>query len=116
MLAKIKVKSSISLPLECKLVNKYGFRVHSRAPGQFIIFEKLQHPKKDVQVVNNLTEEQKNFLLRRCNRIIDYYPSPAKAAKQIRLRLNSLASGLNPPERIFIQEWTEQYAPAEPVE
>lgn len=109
---KIKIKSTIPFTLEMKLVQQYGFKVHSRKKGEWVIFAKDEWPEMELKKVGDVTPLIQASLIRRINKIVEWYADPTKHTTSIRLRLTNLAAGLDPKERQFVQDWTEQHYPA----
>lgn len=116
----------IPFALEHKLISKYGFRVHSRNQGKWVIYE------KEVKLVKQKTDEdliidddppvemtlknpeayipwdRQGELIRRCNAVVDYFLDPYGSARQIRTRLNNFAQVLNPVEAQFVRDWADR--------
>jgi hypothetical protein len=107
--AKIKLRHGVSWDLERSLVTTGKFRVFSRMPGQFVIFEKLkpQPPKLEVLVDGELPPEVRLELLQRCNNIVNTFIE--LHVHVIRKRLENICLTLPPLQREFVQKWMDKY-------
>lgn len=115
--ALLRFKSTLPFHLENRLHNKYGFRIHSRCVGSFIVFAKDVEPvskKKTDNVVlidGVLSEELEAKLIKECNKVLDWYANPEHHAASIRIRLKNLAMTKPMFERVFIEGWTDRNVP-----
>ena len=91
------------------LVSKYGFRIHSRVHGISFIMEKIftDVRKPDPLETHDLSKEDKEKLIRSCERIVSWYNKPENHVLEIRNRLYVIALLKPEPEKKFIQDWCE---------
>lgn len=112
MLARFKMKPGLRLPLELRLINDYGYRVHTRLHGHYTIYEKLEHkPPAKKPELKALTDEIQQALIKRINKVVDFYADPVESCISIRIRLNNMANGLPEEEGMFVLEWMDKYVP-----
>ena len=106
---RFKFNGWMSFNVESKLINKYGFRVHSRKHGQWIILEKESKPGQPVpEVPRELPEHIQRELVKRCNAVIDVFMDPTAHARQIRIRLENICKAVPPSHEEFIRKWMDR--------
>lgn len=107
---KLKFKDTISLPVEMALVHKWGFRIEERnknANPPYVMFAKDIAPIfGDAESPDGLAEAVKTDLIRRMNKIVDWYENPELHTKSIQARINNLAMCRAGAERQFVLAWS----------
>jgi hypothetical protein len=93
--------------LENKLVSKFKFVVVRRAGREWVEVEKSYIPKKREK--SSLFEEKSNYLIKRCNHIVNCFENPEANRKTIRKRLHNLAQTLPYREALFVHNWKDRY-------
>lgn len=93
--------------LEYRLINKYKFRIHSRIPRQWVLFEKEVVPPM-ASDFSDLPEGIQTELLRKVNKIVNAYQDPESNKERIKLRCLNLARTLLPKQRDFVKDWVRR--------
>lgn len=109
---KLQFSADITLPLEIALVQRWGFRVHTKRnqTGKYITFSKDVIPRNRRETNPDMLDEvTKTLLLRKINKIVDFYENPELCVRSIRARINNLAMTQAPDERLFIQKWAQEH-------
>ena len=116
----LRLKSTLPFHLESKLVNRYGYAVQQRKPGEYIEFvfspnqPKQPNPTTTTNVVrlhDPIPEPRRKELLQRCDNIVDFFPDPYNAAKAVRTRLHNMSQTLTTVERQFVLEYMDDNFP-----
>ena len=113
---RYRVRGHLAFVTEAKLVNKYGFRIHSRKPGEWVIIEREVRKEKGLPAVDDIPEHPENHipwdrqgeLIRRCCAITDFFIDPQAHLKTIQIRTNNFAQTLPPIEKAFVQQWMDR--------
>ena len=115
---RYKITGHLPFAVENRLVTKYGFRIHSRSVGQWVIIERdvrTQRNPKQLPAVQNvqadpeppLPWDTQHRLIKRCNEIVDFFVDPYNSKRAIKQRLHNMSQRLSPPEQEFVVQWTE---------
>lgn len=122
----VKMKASLPIHLESRLVNKWGYAVDKRVHGDFILFKKIYVSDKvqddgvkrtiRASVVypnfkNQLTPHQKKVLEKRCDNIVNFFPDPYSVPESVRARLKVIIQKLSVPEAQFVVEYMDENFP-----
>lgn len=115
----IKMKPNLPFRLESKLVNRYGYYIQKRFPGEYILFVKMGNAKPDMKAAvaspistqpnpainaevpslgRQLTVGEEFILEQRCDNVANFYADPYAFARQIIIRLNNMRQALGSVE------------------
>lgn len=115
-IAKLKFRDTLPFRLELLMVNKFGFVIFSRLHGSYVIYTKREHLQKHPVNTDGLNEVTQTALIRRCNRIVDWYQDPDLFVPSIRTRLTGMAAVLPATQRQFVLDWMDREYPEKKVE
>lgn len=120
----IKMNTEIPFWLESKLVNKYGYYIQKRFPGEYILFVKMSNTtvssnninqvvKPDVPSLGRqMTAAEEHILEQRCDTIVDFFPKPYDVVPSVRARLNNMRQTLQSvEEQQFVLEYMDYNFP-----
>jgi hypothetical protein len=108
----LRFKSSLPFHLESKLVNRYGYAIQQRKPGEYIEF--VLSPKPETNVVQlsiPIVATRQTELLRRCDNIVEFFPDPYNSARAVRTRLHNMSQTLCASERQFVRDFMDDNFP-----
>lgn len=136
----LKMKASLPIHLEARLVNKWGYAIDKRVHGDFILFKKTYI--SDRVAVNNdgvqrtirasidkptttttetkivypnfktdLTPHHKKALEMRCDNIVNHFPDPYAVPESVRARLCIIMQRLTMVEAQFVLEYMDENFP-----
>lgn len=112
----IRFKTTMPFHLESKLVNRYGYAVQQRKPGEYIEFvfsppTAAQNKSNVVNLHDPIPQARCTELLRRCDNIVEFFPDPYNSQRAVRTRLHNMSQTLSTPERQFVLEYMDDNFP-----
>lgn len=111
----IRFKTTMPFHLESKLVNRYGYAVQQRKPGEYIEF--IWSPKpppsetSNVVQLQTLPQTRQTELMKRCDNIVDFFPDPYNSERAIRTRLHNMSQTLSNAEKQFVLDYMDDNFP-----
>ena len=134
----LRVKHTLPYHLENRLVNKWGYVIEKRIPGDYIMFKKTYISDKvddgvrrtirasvnsatttietkvvypDFNFKDQLSNQQKKALEKRCDNIVNFFPDPYSVPESVRARLKAIMGKLTVPEAQFVLEFMDENFP-----
>lgn len=107
--------------LEQMLIFKYGFHVDSRAPGDYVIMEKVrfsgnktQTPEQSRQAIlladnKDLSDLDETLLRRQCSAVVAMFLHPEQHLDKIKMRLHNIQQIQPAKKAKFVEEWTKRF-------
>lgn len=114
LVARIKFpKSSLSLPLEMRFVQKFGWIVDERGTDYVILKKPKGKPVSSapayphsLEILDEISEERQKELNRRCQRVVDCFVEPEAHKTAIRKQLHNFGQRLPILEQQFVENWS----------
>jgi hypothetical protein len=132
----VKLKMTIPLPLEHRMVEHWGYAIDKRmylmGEQSYILFKKSYiSDKKTVadegvkrtirasvndnvvplKTTEGLSKWQQKQLEKRCDNIVNFFPDPYSVPAAVRARLTIIQQHLTPAECLFVQNYMEENFP-----
>lgn len=126
----VKLKNVVPYELENRMVNKWGYAIERRVPGDYILFKKSYVSDKGddegvkrtihappvnlnnvVMLKDNLSTYQKKSLEKRCDNIVNFFPDPYSVPMSVRARLMTIMDKMCLAEAQFVLEYMDENFP-----